>query len=68
MKQLCLYHNSLAKERDKPMRAEDEEMSSALMNDMADALRSAGLGSMVHSDEVEPEPEAQSETTVEAEQ
>ena len=50
------------------MRAEDEEMSSALMNDMADALRSAGLGSMVHSDEVEPEPEAQSETTVEAEQ
>ncbi|MBI98894.1 MAG: hypothetical protein CMB71_01805 [Euryarchaeota archaeon] len=50
------------------MRAEDEEMSSALMNDMADALRSAGLGSMVHSDEVEPEPETQSEMVVEAEQ
>ncbi|MBT93359.1 MAG: hypothetical protein CMA60_00865 [Euryarchaeota archaeon] len=50
------------------MRAEDEEMSSALMNDMADALRSAGLGSMVQSDEVEPEPEAQSEMVVEAEQ
>ena len=44
------------------MRAEDDEMSSALMNDMADALRSAGLGSMVHSDEVEPEPEAEPET------
>ena len=35
------------------MRAEDDEMSNALMNDMADALRSAGLGSMVHSDEVD---------------
>ena len=39
------------------MGAEDEDMSNALMNDMADALRSAGLGSMVadeeaiHSDE-----------------
>ena len=44
------------------MRAEDDEMSNALMNDMADALRSAGLGSMVHSDEVEPEPEAEPET------
>ena len=44
------------------MRAEDDEMSSALMNDMADALRSAGLGSMVHSNEVEPEPEAEPET------
>ena len=50
------------------MRAEDEEMSSALMNDMADALRSAGLGSMVHSDETEPEPDAQIEMVVEAEQ
>jgi len=50
------------------MRAEDEEMSSALMNDMADALRSAGLGSMVHSDDVEPEPEAQSKMVEEAEQ
>jgi tetratricopeptide (TPR) repeat protein len=61
-KQLCLYHNSLAKERDKPMPAEDDEMSNALMNDMANALRSAGLGSMVHSNEVEPEPEAEPET------
>ena len=26
------------------MGAEDEDMSNALMNDMADALRSAGLG------------------------
>ena len=34
------------------MRAEDDEMSNALMNDMADALRSAGLGSMVHSNEL----------------
>ena len=50
------------------MRAEDEEMSSALMNDMADALRSAGLGSMVHSDEAEPEPDAQLETVEETEQ
>ena len=44
------------------MRAEDDEMSNALMNDMADALRSAGLGSMIHSDEVEPEPESEPET------
>ena len=70
-KQLCLYHNRLAKEQDKPMRAEDDEMSNALMNDMADALRSAGLGSMIHSDEVEPgpetEPETPSEMVVEAE-
>jgi tetratricopeptide (TPR) repeat protein len=44
------------------MPAEDDEMSNALMNDMADALRSAGLGSMVHSNEVEPEPEAEPET------
>ncbi|MEC7179963.1 MAG: tetratricopeptide repeat protein [Candidatus Thermoplasmatota archaeon] len=50
------------------MRAEDEEMSSALINDMADALRSAGLGSMVHSDEAEPEPDAQLEMVVEADQ
>ena len=53
------------------MRAEDDEMSNALMNDMADALRSAGLGSMIHSDEVEPEsesePETPSEILVEAE-
>ncbi len=67
MKQLCLYHNSLAKERDKPMRAEDDEMSNALMNDMADALRSAGLGSMVHSDDAEPEPETPAEMEAEAE-
>ena len=67
MKQLCLYHNSLAKERDKPMRAEDDEMSNALMNDMADALRSAGLGSMVHSDDAEPEPETPAEMVAEAE-
>ena len=44
------------------MRAEDDEMSNALMNDMADALRSAGLGSMIHSDEVEPESESEPET------
>ena len=44
------------------MRAEDDEMSNALMNDMADALRSAGLGSMIHSDEVEPVPESEPET------
>ncbi|CAI8350370.1 MAG: Photosystem I assembly protein Ycf3 [Candidatus Poseidoniaceae archaeon] len=43
------------------MRADDDEMSNVLMNDMADALRSAGLGSMVHSDEIETEPEATSE-------
>ena len=29
------------------MSNEDEDMSNALMSDMADALRSAGLGSMV---------------------
>ena len=50
------------------MRAEDDEMSNALMNDMADALRSAGLGSMVHTDEVEPEPETPSDIVVEEEQ
>ena len=38
------------------MSAEDEDMSNALMNDMADALRSAGLGSMVAEEEA-PEPE-----------
>ena len=48
------------------MRAEDDEMSNALMNDMADALRSAGLGSMVHTDEVEPE--TPSDIVVEEEQ
>ena len=35
------------------MSTEDEDMSNALMNDMADALRSAGLGSMLASDEEE---------------
>ena len=39
------------------MRAEDDEMSNALMSDMADALRSAGLGSMLGTEEVESEPE-----------
>ena len=41
------------------MRAEDEDMSNALMNDMADALRSAGLGSMIEPEEQEvaTEPE-----------
>ena len=38
------------------MSAEDEDMSNALMNDMADALRSAGLGSMLAEEEA-PEPE-----------
>ena len=33
------------------MGAEDDDMSNALMNDMADALRSAGLGSMLGTDE-----------------
>ena len=50
------------------MRAEDNEMSDALMNDMADALRSAGLGSMIHSDEVEPESVTPPEMVVEEEQ
>ena len=68
MKQLCLYNNSLAKERDKPMSARDEEMSNALMNDMADALRSAGLGSMVGSDEVDSEPETSTEHEEEKQQ
>ena len=52
------------------MSAEDEDMSNALMNDMADALRSAGLGSMVAEEEV-PEPEHSvedsSEETVDSE-
>ena len=43
------------------MRAEDDEMSNALMNDMADALRSAGLGSMIGTEEVESEPEPSTE-------
>ena len=38
------------------MSAEDEDMSNALMNDMADALRSAGLGSMLASGEEENQP------------
>ena len=42
------------------MRTEDDDMSDALMNDMADALRSAGLGSMVESDDVEADEEADS--------
>ena len=50
------------------MRAEDDEMSNALMNDMADALRSAGLGSMVGSEDVESGPEPSLETVDEAEQ
>ncbi len=32
------------------MDADDQDMSNALMNDMADALRSAGLGSMLDSE------------------
>ena len=48
------------------MRAEDDEMSNALMNDMADALRSAGLGSMVHPDNLESEPESPTEMVVKA--
>jgi len=48
------------------MRAEDDEMSNALMNDMADALRSAGLGSMVQPDDLESEPESPTEMVVEA--
>jgi len=47
MKQLCLYHDSHAKGREMTMSTEDEDMSNALISDMADALRSAGLGSMV---------------------
>ncbi|MGB0781241.1 MAG: tetratricopeptide repeat protein, partial [Candidatus Poseidoniaceae archaeon] len=35
----------------KTMGAEDDDMSNALMNDMADALRSAGLGSMLGTEE-----------------
>ena len=34
----------------KRMDADDQDMSNALMNDMADALRSAGLGSMLDSE------------------
>ena len=47
------------------MRAEDDEMSNALMNDMADALRSAGLGSMIGTEEVESEPEPSTESAEE---
>ena len=43
------------------MSTDDEDMSNALMSDMADALRSAGLGSMV----VEEAPEEANETTSE---
>ena len=50
------------------MSAGDEEMSNALMNDMADALRSAGLGSMVGSDEVDSEPETSMEHEEEKQQ
>ena len=53
------------------MRAEDEDMSNALMNDMADALRSAGLGSMIESEEqkvaTEPEPNPVEEDEVSVE-
>ena len=42
------------------MNAEDEEMSNALMSDMADALRSAGLGSMV-GQEAQEEPDESNE-------
>ena len=44
MKQLCLYNESVAKGWEKRMSAEDEDMSNALMNDMADALRSGRIG------------------------
>jgi len=44
------------------MGAEDDDMSNALMNDMADALKSAGLGSMVASEEVVEESETVEET------
>ena len=47
MKQLGLYHDSLARGREMTMSTEEEDMSNALISDMADALRSAGLGSMV---------------------
>jgi len=43
------------------MSTDDEDMSNALMSDMADALRSAGLGSMVS----EEAPEEANETTSE---
>ena len=53
------------------MRAEDEDMSNALMNDMADALRSAGLGSMIEPEEqevaTEPEPNPVGEDEVSVE-
>ena len=47
------------------MSAEDDDMSNALMNDMADALKSAGLGSMVASEEVVEESETIEETVEE---
>ena len=47
------------------MSAEGDDMSNALMNDMADALKSAGLGSMVASEEVVEESETIEETVEE---
>ena len=49
------------------MRAEDEDMSNALMNDMADALRSAGLGSMIEPEEQEVAGETESDSVEEDE-
>ncbi len=45
------------------MSSEDDAMSNALMNDMADALKSAGLGSMVAPEEVVEESETTEETS-----
>ena len=50
------------------MRAEDEDMSNALMNDMADALRSAGLGSMIEPEEQEVATEPESDSFEEDEE
>jgi len=54
------------------MSAEDDDMSNALMNDMADALRSAGLGSMLGTDEQAQESDLihdeEQESTAEAEE
>ena len=54
------------------MGAEDDDMSNALMNDMADALRSAGLGSMLGTDEQAQESDLihdeEQESTAEAEE
>ena len=43
----------------KRMDADDQDMSNALMNDMADALRSAGLGSMLDSEKENPASHSQ---------